>query len=131
MVSNLVSVISSVISNKTILHLLLTLQLSTLPSLVNPLMALSEEELTIANTEEQLNDVNSELPCLDSRSECVEQLTTRAVAGGALSASAHSPKLKKLEERITLIDERLELMGGLAQRVPSAAQGLRRIPLVD
>ena len=43
------------------------------------------------------------LPCLDSSKECVEQLTQSAIA--------NSPKLKKLEERIALIDERLELMG--------------------
>ena len=42
------------------------------------------------------------LPCLDSSNECVNELTTRAIA--------HSNKLKKLDEKIALIDERLELM---------------------
>ena len=92
-------------------NLLLILQLVIYSNFINPLMVLSQEELTLANTEEQLHEINSELPCLDSSSECVEQLTEAAIAGGALSAIAHSPKLKKLDERIALIDERLELMG--------------------
>jgi hypothetical protein len=43
------------------------------------------------------------LPCLDSSNECVNELTQRAIAS--------SNKLKKLDEKIALIDERLELMG--------------------
>jgi hypothetical protein len=46
---------------------------------------------------------NSSLPCLDSSNECVNELTEKAIAS--------SNKLKKLNEKIALIDERLELMG--------------------
>jgi hypothetical protein len=61
-------------------------------------MVLSQEEGI-----EQVNDIKSELPCLDSSNKCVEQLTERAIASSA--------KLKTLNSRIALIDERLELMG--------------------
>jgi hypothetical protein len=47
--------------------------------------------------------IQNPLPCLDSSSECVEQLIEKAIA--------FSPKLKTLDSRIALIDERLELMG--------------------
>jgi outer membrane protein TolC len=48
--------------------------------------------------------VNSQqLPCLTSSNECVEILTDRAIAS--------SPKLQKLSERITIIDERLKVTG--------------------
>ncbi len=63
-------------------------------------MALSQEEQNIGNT---LININSELPCLDTTNPCVEQLTQAAIA--------HSLTLKTLNERITLIDERLALMG--------------------
>ncbi len=53
------------------------------------------------NSEKQLT---TELPCLDSSSECVEKLTQKAIA--------NSPKLKTLDNRIALIDERLDLMSG-------------------
>jgi hypothetical protein len=90
--------------NLLILNLFIILELSLLPSLINPLIALSQEDLNLGNSEEQqLKDINSELPCLDSSKECVELLTERAIA--------HSPKLKTLDERIALIDKRLELMG--------------------
>jgi hypothetical protein len=46
---------------------------------------------------------NSELPCLTSSNECVNELTTRAIA--------HSSKLQKLSERIAIIDERLKVTG--------------------
>jgi hypothetical protein len=42
-------------------------------------MALSQEEGNIGNSEEQLKDINSGLPCLDSSPECVQQLTEAAV----------------------------------------------------
>ncbi|MFM6127301.1 MAG: hypothetical protein ACKPBV_00855 [Sphaerospermopsis kisseleviana] len=41
------------------------------------------------------------LPCLDSSKECVEQLTQRAIANSA--------KLKTLDDRLALIDKRLEV----------------------
>ncbi len=63
-------------------------------------MALSQEEETIGNT---LININSELPCLDSTNQCVKQLTQQAIAS--------SLTLQTLNERITLIDERLALMG--------------------
>ncbi|MGK7955114.1 MAG: hypothetical protein AB4063_07610 [Crocosphaera sp.] len=56
-------------------------------------MALSQEE----------NNTNSELPCLDTTNPCVEQLTEKAIA--------NSLTLQTLNERITLIDDRLALMG--------------------
>ncbi len=58
-------------------------------------MALSQEEKNTGNSHE--------LPCLDSSNQCVEQLTEKAIAT--------SLTLKTLDERITLIDERLALMG--------------------
>ena len=62
-------------------------------------MVLSQEELNHS----EVKEINSELPCLDSSNKCVEQLTERAIAS--------SVKLKTLNSRIALIDERLELMG--------------------
>jgi hypothetical protein len=41
------------------------------------------------------------LPCLDSSSECIEQLTEAAIS--------HSPELKTLKERIGLLERRLGL----------------------
>ena len=41
------------------------------------------------------------LPCLTSSNECVNELTEKAIA--------HSSKLQKLSERITIIDERLKV----------------------
>ncbi len=74
-------------------------------------MALSQEELN--NSEEQtINDINSELPCLDSSNKCVEKLTRKANCLQQRFAPASSPKLKTLDNRIALIDERLELMSG-------------------
>ena len=64
-------------------------------------MALSQEKGNIGNSEEQLT---TELPCFDSSNECIDELTKQAIA--------NSPKLKTLDSRIALIDERLELMGG-------------------
>ncbi len=48
-------------------------------------------------------DNNYQLPCLDITNQCVEQLTEKAIA--------NSLTLQTLNERITLIDERLALMG--------------------
>ena len=67
-------------------------------------MALSEEDKDVVDNQEQLiNNTNSELPCLDTTNPCVEQLTQAAIAS--------SLTLQTLNERITLIDERLDLMG--------------------
>ncbi len=57
-------------------------------------------ELEAENSE----SIQNPLPCLDSSPECVEQLTQEAIA--------NSPKLKTLDNRIALIDERLDFMGG-------------------
>ena len=84
--------------NSPLLNLLFILQLSLFPSLINPLIVLSQEEGI-----EQVNEINSELPCLDSGNQCIEELTNKAIAS--------SQKLKTLNSRIALIDERLELMG--------------------
>ena len=79
-------------------------------------MTLSQEERNIGNSEEQPinadNDINSELPCLDSSKECVDKLTEVAGAKRCCKQFANSPKLKTLDSRIALIDERLDLMGG-------------------
>ena len=69
--------------------LFIILQLIIYSNFINPLMVLSLIEGNIGNTEEQLNEINSELPCLDSSRECVEQLTEAAIAS--------SPKLKTLD----------------------------------
>ena len=53
----------------------------------------------IRNSELGRNKNNYQLPCLSSSDRCVSQLTERAIA--------HSDKLKKLEERIAIIDRRL------------------------
>ncbi len=67
-------------------------------------MALSQEDKEVVNNQEQLiNNTNSELPCLNTSNPCVEQLTEKAIA--------NSLTLQTLNERITLIDERLALMG--------------------
>ena len=67
-------------------------------------MALSEEDKDVVDNQEQLiNNTNSELPWLDTTNPCVEQLTQAAIAS--------SLTLQTLNERITLIDERLALMG--------------------
>jgi hypothetical protein len=48
------------------LNLLIILQLIVYSSFINPLLALSQEEGNVVNREEQLHEINSELPCLDS-----------------------------------------------------------------
>ena len=50
--------------------------------------------------EKKTND-SQELPCLDSSSECIQQLTERAYA--------NSDELVTLDEQIALIDKRLAL----------------------
>jgi predicted ATPase len=50
--------------------------------------------------EKKTND-SPELPCLDSSSKCIEQLTEKAIAS--------SPELVTLNEQIALIDKRLEV----------------------
>ncbi len=84
--------------NLRILNLLIILLLT------NPLTALSQETKDVVDHQEQLiNNTNSELPCLHTTNQCVEQLTQKAIA--------NSLTLQTLNERITLIDERLALMG--------------------
>jgi hypothetical protein len=53
---------------------------------------------------------NSSLPCLDSSNECVNELTEKAISRSECCRTASSNKLKKLDEKIALIDQRLELM---------------------
>jgi hypothetical protein len=48
-------------------------------------------------------EVQNRLPCLNSSSECIHQLTERAIA--------NSPELETLEARIGLLDRRLGLAG--------------------
>ncbi len=82
----------------------LFLNLLTILLLTNPLIALSQEEQNAVDNQEQLiNNTNSELPCLDTTNPCVNQLTQEAIA--------NSLTLQTLTERITLIDDRLALMG--------------------
>jgi hypothetical protein len=49
--------------------------------------------------EEELEERLVSLPCIDSSSECIEQLTEKAIA--------NSPELVTLDEQIALIDKRL------------------------
>jgi hypothetical protein len=77
-----------------------------LNGLVNPPMAASQPKLPLwSNQTETQKGAREEqqLLCLNSSNECVGQLTNRAIA--------ISSKFKKLEERITIIDERLEATG--------------------
>jgi outer membrane protein TolC len=62
-------------------------------------MAASQPKLPLWSTAEN----TQQLPCLNSSNECVDQLTNRAIA--------RSIKFKKLSERITTIDQRLEATG--------------------
>ena len=50
-------------------------------------------------TETQPEEREKNLPCLNSSSKCVKQITSRAIA--------NSPKLKQSKSRIALIDQRL------------------------
>ena len=84
------------------------LNLLTILLLTNPLIALSQEEKTIVDNQENsvINNkpsIQNPLPCLDTTNLCVEQLTQEAIAS--------SLTLQTLNERITLIDDRLALMG--------------------
>ncbi len=82
----------------------LFLNLLALLLLTNPLKALAQEDKDLVDNQEQLtNNTNAELPCLDTTNPCVEQLTQQAIT--------NSLTLQTLNERITLIDERLALMG--------------------
>ena len=54
---------------------------------------------------------NYEIPCLDTTNQCVEQLTQAAVSLRECCRTANSLTIHTLNERITLIDERLDLMG--------------------
>ncbi len=56
-----------------------------------------------SNPNYELRTTNSELPCLDSSGECIEQLTQAAIA--------NSPELVTLDEQIALVNERVVLMG--------------------
>ncbi len=54
---------------------------------------------------EQTTAIAPKFPCLDSSNECVEKLTQSAIA--------NSSKLKHLDEKIALIDDRLKVMADL------------------
>jgi predicted ATPase len=58
--------------------------------------------LKLEKPEKEIND-SIELPCLDTSSECIEQLTERAIA--------NSSELVTLDEQIALIDKRLVVAG--------------------
>ena len=76
---------------------------AVLSGLGNPQMALSQPKSPLWSSQiETLNgerEENKEIPCLNSSSECVEQLTVRAIA--------NSVKLQQSAERIALIEQRL------------------------
>ncbi len=55
--------------------------------------------------------IQNPLPCLDTTNPCVEQLTQQAVSLRECGCNATSLTLQTLNERITLIDDRLALMG--------------------
>jgi hypothetical protein len=55
--------------------------------------------------------IQNSLPCTDSSPECVQQLTESAIVQGTRYANASSPELKLLGEKITIIEQQLELLG--------------------
>jgi hypothetical protein len=64
----------------------------------SPLMAQTTDQLPENNP-----PIQNGLPCTDSSPECVQQLTEAAVS--------NSPQLKLLGEKITIIEQQLELLG--------------------
>ena len=76
---------------------------AVLSGLGNPQMVRSQpKSLSWSSPIEKQNaerEESKEIPCLNSSSECVEQLT--------LGAIANSPKLQQSESRIALIEQRL------------------------
>jgi outer membrane protein TolC len=73
--------------------------------LSSPLMAQTTDQLPENNPPIQnpKSKIQNPLPCMDSSPECVQQLTEAAVS--------NSPQLKLLGEKITIIEQQLELLG--------------------
>ena len=66
----------------------------------SPLMA---QQVTTDQLPENNPPIQNGLPCMDSSPECVQQLTDMAIAS--------SPQLKLLGEKITIVEQQLELLG--------------------
>jgi hypothetical protein len=64
---------------------------------------MTPSQSTINSRGERLFAQPNVIPCIDSSEECIEQLTSKAIAS--------SPELVTLDEQITLIDKRLVLAG--------------------
>jgi hypothetical protein len=66
----------------------------------SPLIA---QQVTTDELPENNPPIQNGLPCTDSSPECVQQLTEVAVS--------NSPQLKLLGEKITIVEQQLELLG--------------------
>jgi hypothetical protein len=61
--------------------------------------SMTPSQSTINSRGERLFAQSNVIPCIDSSSECIEQLTEKAIA--------NSPELVTLDEQIALVDKRL------------------------
>jgi hypothetical protein len=71
--------------------------------IAQPLPTVEPNHLTVSSRGEGLFAQPNVIPCLDSSSECIEQLTGKAIA--------NSTELVTLDEQIALIDKRLVVAG--------------------
>jgi hypothetical protein len=74
-----------------------------LQAIAQPSPTVEPNQLTVNSRGERLFAQANVIPCLDSSTECIEQLTSKAIA--------NSPELVTLDEQIALIDKRLVLAG--------------------
>lgn len=85
--------------NLTIISL--PLLLYQLQAIAQPSPTVESNQLTVNSRGEQPFAQPNVIPCIDSSEECIEQLTSKAIAS--------SPELVTLDEQIALIDKRLVL----------------------
>ena len=85
--------------NLTIISLPLSLWQSMTIAQPSPTVRANPPQIQKLNKPPKPNLNYPELPCLESRSECIELLAAKAIA--------NSPELVTLDEQIALIDERL------------------------
>jgi hypothetical protein len=73
-------------------------------TIAQPSPTTETNQLTVTSSRgERLFAQSNVIPCIDSSSECIEQLTGKAIA--------NSPELVTLDEQIALIDKRLVVAG--------------------
>jgi predicted ATPase len=72
-------------------------------TIAQPSPTTETNQLTVTSRGEQPFAQPNVIPCIDSSSECIEQLTEKAIA--------NSPELVTLDEQIALIDKRLAVAG--------------------